>query len=283
MSCFKPSEFRITDEAIKKWKLKKGSSVLDIGCGQGETVEYLGKEYGFKATGIDFSKEMIARGLARSPKLKIQFGDGEFLEDFSSYSFDGVMMECSLSLIYLPDEALHEAYCVLKKGGKLFISDLYIKNPTSEFLKETAEEAEIKSKQPGSCGGDHGHDHAHNAVKSNNSCSDCTECGDCTSHEHECTHDEDDDHGVHDYEGREPKSVAFRKSGRFLIEPLVACLEEIGYQNIEWQDCSVELDNFVAAKLMQDGTLEGCFCKEGLKPADDFKTGYFMLTAEKPL
>ena len=77
--------------------------------------------------------------------------------------------------------------------------------------------------------------------------------------------------------------MAFRASGRFLIEPLIEQLAEIGYRNFEWQDCSLELDNFIAEKLMKDGTLEDCLCEEALHPADKFKTGYFMLTAEKPI
>ena len=34
-------------------------------------------------------------------------------------------MQDVLPLINLPDEALHEAYCVLKKGGRLVIVDEY--------------------------------------------------------------------------------------------------------------------------------------------------------------
>lgn len=242
MSCLKPGDLRITKKAMDSWNLPKGSAVLDIGCGTGETIEYLETEYGFQCSGIDLSMERIKEGKTRNPDLNIKYGDGEFLDEFSSFSFDGVTMECSLSLINLPDEALHEAYCVLKKGGRLFISDLYIKDPDPAFAKALKIEAERRSRKPhneGECG---------------------TEC--------------EEDH--------KNRISTFRSSGRFLLNPLIEQLEEIGYKNIRWEDCSAELDRFVAEKLFNEGSLEGCICTEAVHPKDSFKTGYFMLTAEKP-
>lgn len=256
MSSFKPGDFRITDRAMEIWALPKGSKVLDIGCGRGEAVEYLQDRYGFKASGIDLSTSMVKEGLARNPKLDIKFGDGEFLDDYSSYSFDGVMMECVLSLINIPDEALHEAYCVLKKGGKLFISDLYIKNPDSEFIQALATEAERQEKLP----------HVE---------------GECSAHEDK-EHDMGPDSDYYKQE-HQKKAVNFRADSRFVLEPLIKQLLEIGYKNILWEDFTAELDNFVAQKLMDGESLEDCFCGESLKSGDKYKTGYFLLTAEKPL
>ena len=179
----------------------------------------------------------------RNPELDIKYGDGEFLDDFSSFSFDGVVMECTLSLINLPDEALHEAYCVLKKGGRLFISDLFIKDPDPAFAKALKIEAERQSRKPHQEG----------------------ECGTDCEEEHK------------------NRISTFRSSGRFLMEPLIEQLEEIGYKNIKWEDCSGELDSFVAETLWNEGCLDGCLCDEALHPKDSFKTGYFLLTAEKPV
>ncbi|MEG2200368.1 MAG: methyltransferase domain-containing protein, partial [Anaerovorax sp.] len=148
------------------------------------------------------------------------YGDGEFLDGFLSHSFDGVMMECVLSLINLPDEALHEAYCVLKKGGKLFISDLYIKDPQEDLVKALSIEAERKSKMK--------HDE-----------------GAC------------DDNCQEDHKER---VVNFRLNGRFLQQQLVNQLEEMGYKNIVWQDYSKELGSYVAEKIMAGGNHEDCFC-----------------------
>jgi SAM-dependent methyltransferase len=237
--------------------------------------------------------------LARNPKLDIKFGDGEFLDDYPSYSFNGVMMECVLSLINLPDEALHEVYCVLKKGGKLFISDLYIKNPKPEFLQALAREAEIQQQTPHSEGDCSSHNHsdcdeqdcntcdAGNMSSCDDNCSDCSDCSlDCDhSHDHDHSHDDHDMGPDSDYYKKEhkKKAVPFRSEGRLAIDPLIEELKEIGFQNIQWEDFSIELDNFVAEKMMSGESLEECFFCESLKPEDGYKTGYFLLVAEKPL
>lgn len=148
MSLLRPGKFDITDKAMDIWKLNKGARVLDVGCGDGTSLEYVRDKYGFDITGIDMSLKSINEGKARNKDLDLRLADGEFLDEFSSYTFDGIMMECSLSLINLPDEALHEAYCVMKKGGRLFISDLYIKDPDPKLVKAVAIEAARQAKIP---------------------------------------------------------------------------------------------------------------------------------------
>lgn len=148
MSLVRPGKFDITDKAMEICALKKGAAVLDVGCGDGTAAEYLQEKYGYQMTGIDMNLAKISEGKERNSQLDLRMGDGEFLDDFPSFSFDCVMMECALSLINLPDEALHEAYCVLKKGGKLFISDLYLKKPDPKQVKAIKIEADRQAKIP---------------------------------------------------------------------------------------------------------------------------------------
>ncbi|MEG0829293.1 MAG: class I SAM-dependent methyltransferase [Anaerovoracaceae bacterium] len=237
MSLFRPGEFKITDRAMEFCQFKKGDRILDIGCGDGETVEYIQKKYGCQVEGLDTMARMIAEGKKRNPELNIKIGDGEFLEDYSSRTFEGINMECVLSIINLADEALHEALCVLKKGGKLMISDLYMKNPDPKQVEAIKIEAERLSKVPHSGG----------------------ECSD------QCA----DDHKA--------RFLDFRFEGRFIKEPLIKTLQELGYKILLWEDRTPDLDTYVAETILKDGNLDNCMtCVKEKKG-----TGYFLLVAEK--
>ena len=154
MGIIRPGGFGLTKDAVEKAGIKKGSRILDIGCGEGDTANYLTKELGMDVVGIDQSKEIIEKANRKYPDLKLQFGEADFLE-FPSFEFDAVLMECVLSVAYLKTEVLHEIYCVLKKGGKLIITDLYHKNPDPDKVKKAMDEVETALKTPkveGECG-----------------------------------------------------------------------------------------------------------------------------------
>lgn len=123
----RPGGSQLTQRAMELCNFPKGAKILDVGCGYGTTVEFLQSNYHVDAVGIDLSTTLLERGKARNPNLNLLYGDAEML-DFPSLSFDGIFMECVLSLADNLTETLHETYCVLKKGGKLVISDFYIKN-----------------------------------------------------------------------------------------------------------------------------------------------------------
>lgn len=154
MTIMRPGSFALTDRGLALAKLQKGAKVLDIGCGEGDAVAHLCKEKGMDAEGIDMNLAMVSAAKEKHPGVCVKFGDGEFLDDYSSYTFDAVMMECVLSLINIPDESLHEAYCVLKKGGKLILSDLYYKDPDpkqTRAVKIEAARLAMKPRKEGDC------------------------------------------------------------------------------------------------------------------------------------
>lgn len=218
MSILRPGKFDITEKAIEACNFPKEAKLLDIGCGDGTIAQWLQEKYGYRVEGIDTNLARIEEGKAKNPELNLHFGDGEFLEDFSSYSFDGVLMECTLSLINLSDEALHEAYCVLKKGGKLIISDLYMRNPDPKKVEAIRIEAERLSKIP----------HQSN------------ECSDECAEEHT------------------KRFLDFRFEGRMIKEPMIKFMEEIGYKILLWEDRTADLETYVAETIMEKGSLEDC-------------------------
>ena len=122
----RPGGLGLTAEAVRLAGLSVGARVLDVGCGSGETVAYLVNEAKAEAVGIDLSDVLIEKAKEKYPDLTFEYGDGVMI-DFPSANFDGVFIECSLSQMDNVVEALHEAFCVLKKGGKLIVSDFYRK------------------------------------------------------------------------------------------------------------------------------------------------------------
>lgn len=147
MSIQRPGEFKVTDRALEIANFKKESRILDVGCGEGDTVNHL-NQLGFKAEGIEMNLPKIAAAKKNYPGINVTYGDGEFLDGYMSYTFDGVMMECVLSLINIPEEAIHEAYCVLKKGGRLIITDLYERDPDPKQMKAVKIEADRQGRIP---------------------------------------------------------------------------------------------------------------------------------------
>ena len=206
----RPGGTKITKEAADIMGLPPGSKVLEIGCGKGETLEFLTKEYGWDMTAIDMDLEMVAAAKERVKDADVRYGDGEFLEDFLSKTFDGVVIECVLSLINLPDESLNEIYCVLKNGGKLFISDLYMRDPDPDQVKAIRIEAARQARIP----------HEYN----------------------ECSDDCADDH--------KKRFVNFRFEGRFIKEALLEELENDGFKVLKFEDKTEELKEFIGQAIM---------------------------------
>ena len=130
-----PGGMEITKYAFGSCALPKSAKILDIGCGFGDTAAFLAGEYGYSITGMDISAEVITRARERHPDIVFIEGDGQWLE-VESLSFDCVLMECTLSLMSNPVEAIHEAYCTLKKGGYLIIHDLYLPYPSKDDFKK---------------------------------------------------------------------------------------------------------------------------------------------------
>ncbi len=147
MTIARPGGFTVTDRVLEIADYKAKSRVLDVGCGEGDTVDYMNK-MGLEAEGIDINLAKVDVAKKQYPGINVRFGDGGILEDYMSYTFDGIIMECSLSTLPQPDEALHEAYCVLKKGGRLIITDYYEIDPDPQQVKAVAIEADRQSRIP---------------------------------------------------------------------------------------------------------------------------------------
>jgi ubiquinone/menaquinone biosynthesis C-methylase UbiE len=125
-----PGGLQLTKRLVNACAFSRGAKVVDVGCGTGFTVEYLHNECGLCAAGVDISEICLQRGRARTAGLRLTRADGEALP-FTSNSVQGVLTECSLSVMGDTGRVLAEINRILVPGGKLAITDLYFRTALS--------------------------------------------------------------------------------------------------------------------------------------------------------
>lgn len=90
-----------------------GSSVLDLGCGDGELLSALVRERKARAQGIEIDEQAIYRCVAMG--LSVLHGDIDTgLPEYGDKSFDYVVLNQSLQQVKSPDTVLREALRVGK-------------------------------------------------------------------------------------------------------------------------------------------------------------------------
>ena len=145
MGVLRPCGTELTEYALKLINAKPGQRLLDVGCGDGSASEIAQKLYGQKVVAIDIDKEAVEK--AKEKGLDARVMDSSML-DFDVKEFDTVLMECSFSVLERQEESFHEAYCVLKDGGNLIISDVYCRNPDLERWEKEYWEAMVEWRKP---------------------------------------------------------------------------------------------------------------------------------------
>ena len=103
-------------KAILKW-IHEGSSVLDLGCGDGELLALLVHEKGVKAQGIEIDEQAIYQCVAKG--LSVFHEDIDHgLSGYEDKTFDYVILNQSLQQVKKPDAVVKEA---LRVGRKVII------------------------------------------------------------------------------------------------------------------------------------------------------------------
>ena len=145
MSILRPGGIELTRYALSAGQVKPGGALLDIGCGDGTAADLARREFHLDVTGIDVDENAVAQ--AKEKGVAAQVMDAAALE-FPSRSFDVVMMECVFSVLERQEESIHEAYCVLRPGGVLLMSDLCCRHPDLARWRQEYREAMALLRRP---------------------------------------------------------------------------------------------------------------------------------------
>lgn len=116
--------------------LKKGELALDIGCGTGEFINFIHKQFE-KIIGIDISLshlETAGELLKKHPHVMLLLADSHAIP-LPENTVESAYLRMTLRFLKEPDSALTEIGSKLKPGGKISIIDL---EPTGSklFTKE---------------------------------------------------------------------------------------------------------------------------------------------------
>lgn len=98
--------------------VKKNSTVLDLGCGEGELLHKLIHEKNVQGHGVEFSDKYIYTCVNKGvPVIHADLNEG--LGDYPDNSFDYVILSRTLQVVKRPDIVLQE---MLRVGKKCIIS-----------------------------------------------------------------------------------------------------------------------------------------------------------------
>jgi len=104
-------------EVIAGW-IKSGERVLDLGCGDGSLIRYLGETRQVRGVGVEIDPHNVLASIVNGINV-IQIDLEAGLAGFGDGSFDHVVMSQSLQVVHHTEQILHE---MLRVGREAVVS-----------------------------------------------------------------------------------------------------------------------------------------------------------------
>lgn len=158
-----PGGFNLTKSIFEKEPILPTESVLDIGCGTGQTAAFLAKKYDCQVTAIDNHPIMVekARERMKSSQCRVNVMEGDIQK--LKIADDSIDLVISESVIIFTDinKTLTELARVLKSEGSIIIIEMTADQYISEAMRRkacrlygireilTAEEWKVRLQQAG--------------------------------------------------------------------------------------------------------------------------------------
>lgn len=140
-----PGGLELTKELAERMILLRGSNVLDVACGIGTSAIFIAKTFGCHVTGIDLGQKNIEEAIKvssaqnTSKLTDFRIADAEKF-DFIDEIFDSILCECSFCLFPDKKKSSDEMFRVVKRNGKIGISDIVLKGELPQKLRSALNE-----------------------------------------------------------------------------------------------------------------------------------------------
>ncbi len=119
-----PARKALLAAAVQRYLGRAEGAALDVGCGAGEFVAYLGS-LGFQAHGVDLSENAVAYTQQRCPEATVCQASAEDGLPFPPEQFTLVMATEVVEHLLEPQQAINQMARVLRPGGVLILTTPY--------------------------------------------------------------------------------------------------------------------------------------------------------------